>query len=240
MKRPLYLANQAAPQDGFTIVELLIATVVFSMVLLVITYGVLSFTHSYFFGINSSNTQTTARTIMNGVSQAIEFSGYPVAVSTTDSGGISYFCAGGNEYVYIAGLLYKGSPSAANPGLYVTTDPDGGNSCPDPGTTSLNYTTGKELLGSNMRVTYLTVTSPSAQLYAIDLRIALGTADLLCNNSLGGGRGGCAQGAPQYSATTNVTGTDVQCNNDTGSQYCAVAGLDTTVGLRVSPSAMGS
>ena len=50
-------------QSGFTIVELMIATLVFAMVLLVITVGVMSFTRAYYRGINQSNTQRVARAV---------------------------------------------------------------------------------------------------------------------------------------------------------------------------------
>jgi prepilin-type N-terminal cleavage/methylation domain-containing protein len=62
-------------QDGFTVVELLIATVVFTMVLLVITSGVTHFTHAYYKGVHQSSTQTTSRNVINTIAQNIQYGG---------------------------------------------------------------------------------------------------------------------------------------------------------------------
>lgn len=52
-------------QEGFTVVELMIATLVFSVILTVITMGVLSFRNRYYKAVNASTTQNTTRTVID-------------------------------------------------------------------------------------------------------------------------------------------------------------------------------
>jgi len=238
--RKTALQKKSTSQQGFTIVELLIATTVFSLVLLVILYGVLSFTHAYYGGVNRSSTQNSARSIINAVAEGIEFSGSTIVVSHQVSGNGYAFCAGGSTYYYTVGVMYTGTPSAGNAGLYYV-----------PGTclssTAPNFTnpvTGsRELLNNNMRVTYFSVAqSPSAaRVYTVSLGIAYGYSDLLCSVSGNGSTGGCLGGDGLNSTTASVVGTsatDVQCKQVTGSEFCAHAGLSTTVSLRVSNGAL--
>lgn len=234
-------------QDGFTIVELMIATVVFSMVMMVIVYGVLSFSHDYYGGVNASITQNTARNIINSVSQSIEFSGMPITPLSAPSGqgAEAYLCAGGSTYAYNWGTMYNGSISTSNLGLYEIT-----GFCKMPSASDLAKAekngTGKELLAPNMRVTVLTVTGDSTgRLYTVTLGIAYGDSDLLCNQSKAG-QGGCTSNDPQNLpgkvVTTNPSNikdvSDVECRNASGFQFCAHAGLSTTVALRVAGGAL--
>ena len=110
-----YLAQKLVRRQrtrGFTIVELLIATLVFSMVLLLIAEGVLRFNDAYYGGITQSNTQNTARSILENISQAIQFSGEAVTNSSSSVNGESYFCIGNDRYSYLPGWqLVDSSPS---------------------------------------------------------------------------------------------------------------------------------
>ena len=169
-------------ESGFTIVELMIATVVFSLVLLVIIYGVLNFSRAYYGGVNSTATQSTTRSIVNTTAQAIEFSGNFIVPSAAVVGHANtyYFCAGGNTYYYIQGVEYTGlsltDPSFLNaPGLFV--QPGSCTNSPDP-----TKPGSKELLSANMRITYLQVTQDptNARLFTIQLGLAYGDGDLLC------------------------------------------------------------
>ena len=203
---------------GFTIVELMIATLVFSVILVVVTYGVLRFTNAYYKGINSSTTQDTARNILDTVSQAIQFSGSTISPGGTNAG-VSYFCAGGDVFIYRQGIKYDSSTSisASNPGLYMVTSP----SALGCSVVGASYTAGKQLLGTNMRVSALSI-APSASgplLWDVQLRLAYGDNDLLVN--------------PANGADLTGSAPNVQCGLRTGSQFCSVSVLTTTVQQRV-------
>ena len=198
---------------GFTIVELMIATAVFSAILILITTGVLYFSRSYYASINRSTTQNTARTIVSNISQAIQFTG--VAIATTTDTGSSYFCAGGNEYAFKPGVQYQGgTASVTNPGLYVVP----ATGCPSAAGLNYNDPKSQQLLGKGMRIASMSVTKLGNQLYSISLTLAYGDDDLL-------------------SATT---GSNVACKSQLGSQFCAVSSLNVTVQRRLQDSQLGS
>ena len=220
--------TSAIKQAGFTIVELMIATLVFSMVLIVIIYGVLHFTADYYKGVNSSSTQVTAQNALDTITQAIQFSASGTAAGTV-SAGTGYFCAGNKVFTYSAGKEYDGTTSITNWGLYETNG--SGGSCA--ATTSVG--SGTQLLGKNMRVASvsLTPTAGDETTWQIKLVIAYGDGDLLCNTGKAGTAGGCGSGDSSNAQTATVTGDDVRCRATTGSQFCAVTVLSTVATQRV-------
>ncbi len=226
LKRPSHSKYQA----GFTIIELMIATAVFSMVLLVITVGVMHFTNDYYKGVNNSTTQTTAQNAIDIISQAIKFSASQPETYLTS--GSPYFCIGNQEFVATLGVQYNGgTPSSRNWGLYMF--PMTTNTC-----SSTMQLGGKELLGKGMRLAAVSVSQSDPKLdptlWKVSLTIAYGDADLLCRTSLGGAAtGGCAQNAPAYPSNETVMGSDVQCKSQVGSQFCSVASLSTIVQERI-------
>jgi len=238
-------------EDGFTIIELLIATAVFSLVLLIITYGVIHFTNSYYKGVNTSATQATTQNAIESISQAIEFSrndGTSVTEVSPQSGSAGqpvpqgsngYLCVGSKEFLFTLGQKYDGGvPGSGSLGTDVGFYelPQSTASCGWPSTWP-NVSDGNELLSKNMRVTNLSVTPVSSALglWQISLGIAYGDSDLLCNVSKNTAQGGCAEGATQNNPSTTpfVSGTDVRCTDTVGSQFCAVANLSAAVTQRI-------
>lgn len=219
-------------QTGFTIVELMIATLVFSTILLVITYGILRFTSAYYKGVNSSTTQDTARSIMDTVSQAVQFSGSTIV--PTDGPGATngtYFCAADHIFVFKAGKQYMGgTPTAANPGLFEAAT-DG---CKP---SLVVYSKGQELLGKHMRIANLQLINNGGQSYTVSIRLAYSSGgdpahdgdDLLCSPSV---NNSCTSSRTM----TNFALPDLMCKTQTGSQFCATSALSTTVIQRVASS----
>ena len=201
----------ANKESGFTIVELMIATLVFSVILTVITVGVMSFTNRYYKGANVSTTQNAAQSILDTITQAIQFGS---AIVQPTSATTNYFCAGGYAFTYDKGVLYTGSQT----GLYMA--PMGSTCAP-------TTTGGRQLLGTNMRITNLSVGSvgAGAHLYSVSLTVAFGSNDLLCSPSQGNCNGSAM--------TTFWPVSDVRCKTTTGSQFCATSTLTTTVEQRV-------
>ncbi|HUY53302.1 MAG TPA: prepilin-type N-terminal cleavage/methylation domain-containing protein [Candidatus Dormibacteraeota bacterium] len=106
-------------QNGFTIIELLIATSVFTAVLFIVTYGVIQISKTYTNGFIRSQTQNIAVSLSDNITRDIEFSSttsFPnppeQSVQVTKPGyqpvTYYYFCTTQNEYFYIpGGSLYK-------------------------------------------------------------------------------------------------------------------------------------
>ncbi len=219
MKRSLEMTARPSAKDlaeqevGFTIVELMIATLVFSVILVVIMVGVVSFTNSYFKGINSSTTQTTTRTALDTISQAIEFSGGTVTHLTASATQGTY-CVGSVQYDYNLGVEQTGT---ALPALYQTPR----NSASLCMASGFMANQSQELLGKNMRLSVFTVTPDTGgvgQIFTVELRVAYGDDSLLYSPA---------------GLTPLGTAKDITCRSDAGSQFCSVVDLSSSVQKRV-------
>jgi type II secretory pathway pseudopilin PulG len=213
---------------GFTIVELMIATLIFSLVLIIITIGVIRFSSDYYRGVYTTATQSTTRSISDNIEQTIQFGTAPVTDSVLNPSGQGYFCAGGYTYAYSLGVQYLGAaPTLTNAGLYkmpMTTQV-----CTAPPSLS----NGEELLDARMRLTYLSVVKGSNNLVNISIKVIYGDNDLICVPSI-----------PSIACNTTSTATnaqlvqkiDAQCKSQKGSEYCATSSLTVTVQKRVGAS----
>lgn len=219
--KQLRFARQGTGQKGFTLVELMIATVVFSTILLVITFGVLHFTHGYYSGVNSSTTQNVARGIASTISQAVQFSGTPPLQSPTGLNG--YVCAGSTEFAYSLGKEVDSAGSVKGLVQYAITP----GQCPAP---SGN---GTELLQPFMRLGAFSVQNTSGNLWQITVKIVYGDNDLLCAPAKK--PGSCAPGGSLSAGDFNNTTVlqDLTCRSGSGSQFCNTVSSTTTVGMRV-------
>jgi prepilin-type N-terminal cleavage/methylation domain-containing protein len=218
------IARKQNHQAGFTIVELLIATLVFSMVLVVVTIGVMTFTKSYYRGITQSNTQNTARSVIENITQAIQFSGDKVTspIGTAGSGSSVGFCIGNQRYSYRLGWqLVDGTPSVALKQTNHELMMDNSGDCSGMNAQDVTTTpTGTELLSPHMRVAKLSVGQiGSTNMYKVTLRVVYGDAALLYSPS--GNAAGAA--APDAACKVSIA----------GSQFCAVSELSSVVGKRI-------
>ena len=214
---------------GFTIVELMIAMLVFAVVLILITTGVLNFTQSYFKGINQSRTQTAARSVLETITQAVQFSGGDVNGALTEVNDVQGFCIGNQRYSFLKGRQLTESTPVGNQSSRVLVTDEPGN-CG--GGAAYDITTGmppggRELLTPGMRISKLTLERLGAteDLYKLSVRVVYGDDDLLCSPSAGD----CDSTAP-----TNFNATDLSCRFAfQGAQYCAYSELSTIVKNRI-------
>jgi prepilin-type N-terminal cleavage/methylation domain-containing protein len=214
--------RMGSEESGFTIVELLIATTVFSVVLLIMTFGIIQVTNTFFKGDNNASTQRVATNVLNTLSQAVQFNGGTVAK------GANTLCIGGQQFSYWLGYQLE---STADPAQDQQTNALVENSGGCTGTAS---TTGRELLTDNMRLSNLTVTCLSTQalcastttggaLYQVDVRIVYGDYDLLYSPS-----------QPHLSLLQGAIQSDAACNGrEGGEQFCAVSDISTVVSERI-------
>jgi prepilin-type N-terminal cleavage/methylation domain-containing protein len=203
--------SRTSNQKGFTIVELLVATAVFGVILLVVTVAVLQFSRVYYKGVTEANTQDTARTIVDRISQAIQFNGGTVTATTGASTGA--FCVGNQQYTYVLGKqLVDSSPSGTQTYHSLVARDLAGClvSSPTP-PMNTSATSGRELLSPKMRLARMEVTPAGTNLYKITIRVVFGDDDLLNNPST----------------------TTASCKGQAGSQFCAVSEITTTVTKRV-------
>ena len=202
-------------KHGFTILELLVATIVFSVVLLLVTAGIMQIARVYYKGVTESNTQNAARSIIDNISQAIQFSGG--AVTETDPpmpGEDEVFCIGSQHFSYRLGWQVEDNPnSAQNQAWHGLVQRPLTGSCTGAQDMDNENLTGRDLVPRHMRLTKLSVEDMGGNQYRVQVRVVYGDNDLL---------------------TIPATGADVACRSQSaGTQFCSISELSTTVVKRV-------
>lgn len=188
---------------GFTIIELLIATVVFSVVLLIVTTGIVQFGRIYYKGVIQSRTQERARAIIEDIAQNAEFSGGNLQIAP------NRYCVGNRAYTYLLNQRLTNSQrvlvarSGSGCSSYAPM-----NGSPLPALPS----DAVELAGENMILLNLTITQ-TGDLFTATVRLAY-TPDPLNDLTVVGPTGTCK-------------------SIQRGGQFCAVSELSTTVNKRL-------
>lgn len=207
--------------DGFTVIELLISTVVFAMILLGATTAILQFTHVYYKGITENSVQETTRSIVNQISQEIQFSGGNVGLGQAYNESQMY-CIGNQRYSYLIGRELSDNPTSSQAPHVLVADNDAS------GCTSseqaqdlkiLHVVLGRELLAPNMRLAIFSITPTGANVYKVRVKVVYGEDDLLTDPT-------AVTGSPH--------GGDTNCKSgQAGTQFCAESDITATVVKRV-------
>lgn len=200
---------------GFTIVELMIALSVLSVLLMLTTATLIQIGKLYSKGINQAAAQNAARSIANEIAAQLQFTDQapqPAAVGSTRA-----LCIGRQRYTYVLNQqlghparhvlwhdVTKSTTCHAIGNLTTAPTPSDGDT--DAGSTR------SELMPANMRLTDLTVRNNSNGTYTIKVTVAYGEDDLV-----------------HYDGATDTT----TCVGDRGTEYCAVSSLTVTVAQRV-------
>ncbi len=195
--RKQQLSTQPAKgvQSGFTIIELLIATAVFSVVMLIMSAGVLQISKMYYQGVLQARTQDTSRAIIEEIGESIRYTtgtylngsstvGPDIAVGSPDTG---YFCLGNRRYTYAIDRQLKAAPAANTKqklhALWVDQPVGGCSLSTGPENLDAPAAGGRELLSENMRLTRFSVEPVTAggipDGYTISVSVAYGDDDLL-------------------------------------------------------------
>lgn len=224
------MVNKTRPKSsgGFTVIELLIATAVFSMVLMTALAGFLQIGRLFYQGVSATQTQT----VVNQVFQDVvgNFQTAANVSSSQNPSGYSYYCIGGSRYTYNIGqrVVLSATPNRAAPasggnfGLLKDVLPGsaacatpcddlGGTSCP---AGSVRFNNPVELLGDNMRLESFNLRSNPAispNFYDVSIVVTYGDDDLLDYTS------------PEDRSTVFCKG------NSFSLQFCAVSRLDSGV-----------
>lgn len=211
--------------QGFTIVELLIATAVFAIVLLIVTVAVLYVTNTYVKGDVDAQTQDTTRSVLQTIAQAIQFNKSSSVSLTSNNGGSGngYFCIGNNVYVY---QLNKeiGSNTAAGQVPHALLVLGGNNpTCPSGGSLPAKFvgylhaangggSGNHELLAHDLRLGQLSITQPISGKPTFKISLTVGYGNEFAATPIK------AYSCPQESF---------------GGQFCDVSTLTTTVSSRI-------
>jgi prepilin-type N-terminal cleavage/methylation domain-containing protein len=215
--------KHATGHHGFTVIELMIAMSVFSLVLLIVTVGIMQISRVYYKGVTETNVQSTARSITETISQAIQFNGgtpmaTPGAPGAPAAGGSYAFCVNNQQFSYRPGYKMVDTTPGTNQtrhALVVRTMSGCSNTAQN---LSGAVVSGRELLAPNMRLSTLVVQSLGNDLYKVHVRVVYGDDDLLWSPS----------GNP-----AGATAPDAACRGGAGQQFCSVSDLSTIVISRV-------
>lgn len=230
-------------QQGFTILELLIATMVFSVIFLATTTALLQLGKLYYKGLVTSRTQEATRGITDQISQQLQLGGgdlvkavpkqYPVTSGTDTGGGkltFQTYCIGNTRYTYrlntkvdtsLPAGTYQPSTLALKNALWRDTVVASAGCTPaDLSRVSGN---GEDMLGQNMRLTDFTLNCDSIteNVCSVGVGIIYGDNDLLTPDST------TIQNNEQ-SVDANAIKT-LKCDTIVGNHWCAGSQLTTTV-----------
>lgn len=199
-------------QKGFTLVELMVSTVVFSLVLMAVTVALVQISRLYYRGVTQARTQEIMRNVSDEISQSIQFSAqdvtppnFDIAVGTpgpdipaNDKGvgyDLFYFCVGPKRYSFtVDRMVSQETPEINNKysphGMWVDVPATGcANSAVAPGPADLNLAQptaeGRELLQENMRITNLELIPINDELWTLNLAIAYGEEEFFFVNDEG-------------------------------------------------------
>ncbi len=208
--------TNASRAGGFTVIELLVATSVFSLVLLVSLVGFLQIGQIFYKGVAVTQTSQDARALMDAIKADITYSSAQdgMAISAGPSGAYKYFCTGANRYTFKQGAKVDTSNHnfATKFGLVKDTLPTADGCAPPTGRGSVPFSNPTELLGNRMRLSNITVAklpSPNDRLYNLTIKVVYGDNEVL----------------------NNATSTNPTCQSNTSSsRYCYVYELNTIVG----------
>lgn len=230
-KRYRSVGARPGQNSGFTLVELMIATTIFSLVLMLALAGILQITKMYYKAINQTRTQEAARLVIDELSESIKFSkdvyieGDVVSdlninpISTDYKG---YFCLGSKRYTYAIDRQLKSSDFVSSekqiPHVLWVDQAVNGCSVDVPDLSNDTLDNGQELLSENMRLTKLEVEqSPlNDDIFNITAHVLYGDSELI-----------------RYPEPSD-TDQRVVCKTATvGGEFCVFSNISVTVKKRL-------
>lgn len=250
-------------QNGFTILELMVATVVLSVVLLIATMTILGVGKLYYKGQNATRTNDTARNIMADISQHIEFSSqppllvaspaittpsacpiFPAGSSTslwcTGSGTsqVYAYCIDTTRYSFVIGQQLKDS---ANHVLWEDTlSPAAATSCTP---VNVSVPTPSDTVGGGIAGTGKELLLSGMRLTGFEVakNLSTGAYDITVDVAYGDDDLLTAAATPPGTdahpaikfAQYTPTPTNIHCLSTVGDQFCATANLSTSVMRRL-------
>lgn len=222
--------------DGFTIIELMIATAVLSMVLVLVTVLMINIGNLYYKGISQSQVQDDVRSISDDITQQLKTLGTSeqLASGSASVSGLSEqsYCIGTVRYSFVLGRMVgtgtdidgthqvphalwrdTNTSGGCTPLDLTQSDPTAAANVTQPGSSAPG--SGTDMISGNYRLTALSITPfnpiTNTSPFTVSIGVAYGNIDLL----------------------NGAVGLGVSCKGGTGDKFCSTANLTTTVQQRL-------
>jgi len=220
--------KQHTDQRGFTIVELLIATTVLSVILLLATVMITSIGNLYYKGVNSARIQNDTRSITDELTRNLQLSDGLYYTAPNDHG-VGAYCINNVRYTYIIGKQL--GPDLTTQSKHVlwrdVTDP---GTCDPVDLANIPADAdGTELIAPNSRLVKFSISTDTSVPYKVDIGLAYGDDDLLCSPS---STQPTCDGSHDMTAADYKNG-DLICKGGKGSSFCSTTTLSTLVVKRI-------
>ena len=197
--------------NAFTIIELLIATTVSSVIILGASMMIIQITRMYYKSIIMSNTQTSARDLMESITRPIQYEGAAITGPNeiTPGSGKYKLCIGNVRFTY---QINKQQGTDINHAVWKDK---GLCSAADINLDSTTLINGQDVLSKNMRLLSLVVTQVTGAqgLYRVEAKVAYGDDDLFDD--------------PDHPTVCK--------GNIAGGQWCSIVSYKTMIFKRLSP-----
>jgi prepilin-type N-terminal cleavage/methylation domain-containing protein len=215
---------KTADSKGFTIIELMIATIVFSMVLVVLLASFLQIGRMFYKGVSLSTTNETTRTLVEDIVNELRFSQTPISCDPVVNcpGVKKYFCIGSHRYTYILGTKTSDTditdPQSNTMAAGMVRDTIPG--CPAP---SIGGAEPKQLLGLNMQLNNMEFIPANNGVFVHAHVVFYGVDDQVFASKIAG----------LNTPAEALTAHDAYCDGGLAStQLCAASDIQTIVQLR--------
>lgn len=208
-------------QGGFTIVELMIATSVLSVILLLVTSMMIGIGNLFTKGENQARVQDNVRSITDDLTYHLQMStsivSYPNVYNFNAGSNhyiINVYCFDSTRYTYVLGYQIGASIPGSPKHVLWRDNPSScdGSSWADL-TAAQPSANGTELIAPNSRLTDFSFTGSNP--YHVSVGVAYGDDDLLTN------------------VTPNTPSPNAMCKGSVGDQFCSTSSLATTVAQRL-------
>lgn len=207
---------------GFTLIELMIATSVFSVVLLIAVAGFSQIGRLFYKGVSVTQSQDVASQIGYDLTSSIE--GASKISTLTTYKGMQYICIGKSRYTIDTSrrvdISNSSAISSAQIGMLKDTMSSDGSCAPPCLPTPSSCASGEvawtnpvELLGDSMKLENISVTpvaAVSGDYYTLSLLLSFGADDLV-------------------NYTTPGDTSTAECKSDQGGQFCAIGRFNASV-----------
>lgn len=201
---------------GFTIIEVLIASLVFTTLLLLCMEGITRIAKVYIKSSSTTRASEFANAFIGDIAQQVK---YGATIQPTAGTNPIYFCVADSAYKITINKKETEAPTGINPIIKISYP-----GCAN-GYATADYSSGQNLAPVDVRILKFSVTSSGGTnpIWTINMRVAIGDKDLLVDNNL----------PPKDLNDASANLSTAKCKGRAGGEFCAVIETTTSASRRM-------